>query len=204
MPMKNELVLPPLPYESDGLCPAFSAASVELHREIVQTHADALRILSDGMPPRLAKTPEAILCCRHRIGRDDALLRWHAGALYAHTLYFSSMKPYTGGYPCPGERLRRELMRDVGSYAELGYRLKEAAVGMLGAGFVYLVRTRAGTLAVRAYREYDTPIPYGEIPLLCVDLWEHAYLSDHGVSRERAVDAFLSVTDWGRAEARAY
>lgn len=205
MPETESFFLRGLPFPSDALSPAFGCGSIEAHYgQICRAHLDAMRIFRASYAELSSMSVRRILTGRALPRRDADAILWHAGALYAHELYFSSLTATPGGYPHPRRELAELISHDVGSFAELAYRLGEAAVGMRGVGFVYLLLGASGRLVIRSYRDYDCPMLAKETPLFCIDLWEHAYYTDHGAHPERAVDAFLSVLSWRAVEKRIY
>ena len=202
MPHRENSISLPFPY--DALYPAICAPTLEVHcQEIMHAHLDALEVLRASHPELAELSARELLLRRNLPRRDAEAIVWHAGAVYAHGLYFSSLAPPVGGYSRPGQSLTKWLSRDIGSFAEVVYRLREAAVTMRGVGFVYLLRDASGKLVIRSFRDYDCPTLAREKPLFCIDLWEHAYFSDVGPRPERAVDAFLSVLCWEKVERRA-
>ncbi len=194
--------LPPLPYAADALAPAYSGGALCVHHDrILGAHIDSLNILLDGRPTLQGRSASDLLLTSRLPLADADEIRWHAGAICAHTLYFRSMCPPSGGYPIPHGRLAELLLRDVGSYAEFCYRFRRAALSLAGAGFLYLVQElSSGRIRLLTCRDYGVPSRARYKPLLCADLWEHAYFSDYAEDRALAVDAFLSVVNWKEAE----
>jgi Fe-Mn family superoxide dismutase len=204
MSQRENAIEQQLPFSSDALYPAFCSGTLEVHHgQIFRAHQDALTILRASYPEIASLSARELLMRRNLPRRDAEGILWHAGAVYAHGLYFSSLAPPSGGYPQPKGELSLMLSRDIGSLGELVYRLCEAASSMRGVGFLYLLRDAGGRLAIRSLRDYDCPSLHRERPLFCIDLWEHAYFSDHGARPEKAVDAFLSVLCWDTVEKRA-
>ena len=204
MTWQRRFIPPPLPYAADALSPAISKETVTIHYErIFKAHADALHILLDGNPNLLQKSAYEVLRERSLPLRESAEIRFHAGAVFAHSLYFSSMHPSRGGCAEPVGRLARLIRRDIGSYGELCFRFREAALSLCGPGFLYIVLTpRSGRVQLLSCRGADVPSERAGYPLLCMDLWEHAYFLDAADDRVLAVNAFLAVADWEAAERR--
>ena len=202
MSKHTRFVLPPLPYTADALFPAYGSGAISVHHDrIFCAHIDSLNILLDGRASLYGKSASELLLVSRLPPADASEIRWHAGAIFAHTLYFRSMCPPSGGYPIPHGQLAKLLLRDIGSYAEFCYRFRREALSLVGAGFLYLVQERAsGVMRLRAYRNYEVPSSARYRILLCADLWEHAYFSDYAEDRAGAVDAFLSVVNWAEAE----
>ena len=201
MPKIERISVAPLAFPYDALYPVFSASTLMTHFEkILRAHLDALTILKASYRELAAMTVYELLTARSLPRRDADEIRWHAGAVYAHELYFSSLSVPLGGYSQPGPLLAEAISQSIGSFSELVYRLREAATTMRGVGFLHLVRDVRGRLAIRCLRDYDLPQLSCERPLFCIDLWEHAYFVDHGARPDLAVDAFLSVLNWSAAE----
>ncbi len=205
MPQSENFFEKGLRFSSDAFYPAVSPITLEVHYgQICRAHLDAMRILRASYPELSGLSVRELLVRRNLPRRDADGIRWHAGALYAHELYFSSIAPLTGGYPQPKGELAAMISQDVGSYAELAFRLREAAEMLRGVGFVYLLLDASGRVKIRSLKDYDCPSLSKERPLFCIDLWEHAYFSDHGPHPDRAVDTFLSVLCWSTVEKRLY
>lgn len=198
----TRFTLPPLPYAADALFPAYGGGAISVHHDrIFGAHIDSLNILLDGRESLKAKTVSELLFTARLPPADASEIRWHAGAVFAHTLYFRSMCQPSGGYPVPSGRLAELLARDIGSYAEFCYQFRTMALSLAGAGFLYLVEERAsGRVCLKICRDYEVPSPARYRLLLCTDLWEHAYFSDYAEDRAKATDVFLSVVNWKEAE----
>ena len=201
MSEQTRFFLPPLPYEADALFPAYGTGALCTHHDrIFAAHVDALNILLDGYRALQGKSVYELLYSSKLPRVDAEAIKWHCGAVFAHTLYFRSMSAPSGGYPIPGGRLAEKMRQSIGSYAEFCYRFREAALSVSGVGFLYLVfDKRSKTVRLLPCRNYDVPGGWCTA-LLCMDLWEHAYFSDYAEDRAAAVDAFLSVVNWREVE----
>ena len=121
-------------------------------------------------------------------------VRRYGGRLFAHQLYFSSMTPPAGQQP---DAALAALLRETFGSAEGPRRQFAAAAAELpGAGWVWLAADRRGRLQVLATRDNETPLPQGLVPLLCCDLWEHAYFLQYKNQPERYLDAWWGLVDW--------
>jgi Fe-Mn family superoxide dismutase len=88
-----------------------------------------------------------------------------------------------------------------GSVRELERRVSAAGAGRVGSGWAWLVHDGAG-LAVRSTANQDSPLMGGEVPLLGVDVWEHAYYLRYQHRRADYLEAWWNVVDWQRVGAR--
>lgn len=190
--------LPPLPYADTDLEPAFSARTLKLHHgQIFQSHIDALNIALDGYPLLQNRSAASLLTDNRLPRRQEEEILWHAGAVYCHDLYFRSMKACCGGFPVPTGKLQSEIRRDIGSCEGFCFSFREAAEALRGPGFLFLVReTSGGRWKLLSMRDYRVPDLRRVSPLLCMDLWEHAYFNEYASDRGRVVNAFLSVINW--------
>lgn len=204
MPEEKCVIHLPLPYSGDALEPAVSAGALATHHgEVLRAHTDALHILLDGFPALAAKTPMDLLTrspLPHSIRRD---VQWHGAAILCHRLFFASLTHGNGGYPLPSENFLNRLRRDIGSYDGFCFALRTAERALYGNGFVWLLsRRRDGRLSIVQTENYTLPDLRRQIPLLCLDFWEHAYYPDYSCDRDRALNAYLSLLAWETIENR--
>jgi len=127
---------------------------------------------------------------------QHALYRY-AAEVYNHNLYWNSMGPRGGG-PATG-LVGEHLRARFGSHDRFVREFTEAASAHFGSGWLWLV-WRAGTLELLTTSNAGTPLVRGDVPLLALDLWEHAYYLDHQNRRSAYVDAFLEeLINWDTA-----
>ena len=99
-----------------------------------------------------------------------------------------------------GEILKA-ILRDFGGYEGFTQSFKQAAITQFGSGWAWLVlNPTTKKLEIMQTHDQESPITYGKIPLLVVDVWEHAYYLKYQNRRPEYVDAFMNVIDWNRVE----
>ncbi len=131
---------------------------------------------------------------------DEALrtaIRNNGGGFYNHNLYFESLTP--GGSNQPTGELAKQIALTFGDYASLKEKLSTAAVGRFGSGWAWLSANRSGVLQVSSSPNQDNPImeSHGEwIPILGIDVWEHAYYLHYKNLRADYVKALFEVINW--------
>ena len=180
--------LQPLPYALDALEPVLSRETLEYHHgKHHQSYVDKLNALVDGTA--MAGQPLEDL-----IGRSTGALFNNAAQVWNHDFYFAGMAPNAGGDP-QGE-LGKLLKSSFGSIEKFRETFRKHAVDNFGSGWTWLVKGRDGQLVVRNTDDADNPLRSGDAPLLCCDVWEHAYYIDYRHERPRYVDAFWKVVDW--------
>jgi len=101
----------------------------------------------------------------------------------------------------PAGKLMSAIERDFGEVARFREAFSKAAAGEFGSGWTWLVAGQDRKLKIVATDNADTPLAYGETPLLAIDLWEHAYYLDYQNRRADYVAAWLGkLVDWSFAE----
>ena len=99
-------------------------------------------------------------------------------------------------------RLGERVKRHFGDTARLRQAFNEAALGLFGAGWAWLVQHPDGSLAIQVTRNAGTPLTGLSTPLLGCNLWEHAYYLDYQNDRARYLDAWWQMVDWEFAAAQ--
>lgn len=186
--MKNEM--PRLPYPTNGLEPVISAETIDYHfGKHLQTYVNNLANLTKGTEYE-GKDVEAIV----RTAPDGGVFN-NAGQVLNHTLYFLQ---FTAPAPnrAPEGRLAELINRDFGSLGELKKQMEDAAVTLFGSGWAWLSLTPEGKLQITKEGNAGNPLRQGNKPLLCVDVWEHAYYVDYRNRRADHVKRLWDIIDW--------
>jgi superoxide dismutase len=115
---------------------------------------------------------------------------------YLNTIYFGSMSS-KGGLPT-GELLNKILntFETLDNFKEM---FKESAMKLKGSGYTYLVLDKDNDLKIMNFLNQDCPSFYDLIPLLCIDLWEHAYYINYENNKDLYIDNFFLVMDFSCA-----
>ena len=186
--------LPPLPYAYDALLPELDEKTLHFHHDKhFAAYADTLnKLLADQ--PTYQNWPLEKLCqdwCQlpEEIRQG---VRNNAGGVYNHDLYFRTMRPTPASSPTGA--LRDAVDRDFGGLPELKTAMKNAALGQFGSGWAWLVADGDGRLSVHKTPNQDTPLPL--IPLLCCDVWEHAYYLQYQNRRAEYFENWWRLVDW--------
>jgi Fe-Mn family superoxide dismutase len=192
--------VPELSYAYDALEPYIDARTMEIHHDKHhQAYVDKLNAAVEGTD--LVDVPiEEILGALDRVPDSQrAAIRNNGGGHDNHTMFWETMSPDGGGEPS-GD-LAEAINSAFGSYTELKAKLKQAAVGQFGSGWAWLVHDGTG-LAVIATPNQDSPRSSGQVPLLGIDVWEHAYYLSYQNRRPDYIDAFWNVVDLARVAHR--
>ncbi len=196
----NEYTLPDLPYAYDALEPVIDEETMRIHHGM--HHAGYVKGANNAI-----KQLEAI-----RWGTGDAALiqHWqrqlsfHMGGHINHTLFWSGMQPEDqGGGGQPSGNLAQQLINDFGSFAKFQDQFTSAAIRVEGSGWGWLVyEPAARKLMVLQMQNQQDMMFTGAIPLLGVDVWEHAYYLKYKNKRADYVQAFMRIVNWAEISTR--
>lgn len=196
------VTLAKLPYAYDGLEPHIDAKTVEIHyskhhqaytdnlnkalAEAKIAETDILKLLAN-----LNSVPEAV----------RTAVRNHGGGYVAHNLYWECMGPKAGGEPA-GE-IGNAINKDFGNFAAFKDKLSQAAIKQFGSGWGWLSVKKTGELVVTSTPNQDNPVMEGLLPILVVDVWEHAYYLKYQNRRAEYVSVWWNLVNW-KAVAEKY
>lgn len=186
--------LPPLPYGYDALLPELDERTLHFHHDKhFNTYVDNLNALLEKHPSYQDWTLEQLVLGWPEMPEDIRQgIRNNAGGVYNHDLYFRTMAP--GPATSPSGALEQAIHRDFGDLPGLKAAMKAAALGQFGSGWAWLASDCDGRLSVVKTPNQDTPLPM--IPLLPVDVWEHAYYLDYQNRRGDYFESWWRLVDW--------
>lgn len=189
-------VLPPLPYAYDALEPYIDAETMRIHHDRHhQTYINNLNSAISRYPEIYAYTLGQILTFADQLPSDiqSAVIN-NGGGHYNHSFFWNLLSPEGGGTPTGtiGEAIDRQF----GSFSNFRRAFSAAALSVFGSGYAWLVLTPNGRLEIITTNNQDTPLPLNLIPLLTIDVWEHAYYLKHQNEREGYVNNFFNVINW--------
>ena len=188
--------LPPLPYGYDALAPELIEKVLYFHHDKhFAAYVDALNQLLERTPA-YQSWPLWKLCLNWEELPDGLRqgVRNNAGGVFNHDLYFRTLHPLP--VSAPDTALEGAVVRDFGGMAGLKEAMRKAALGQFGSGYAWLVCGNGGGLSVVKTPHQDCPITQGQWPLLCIDVWEHAYYLDYQNRRADYVDAWFDLIKW--------
>jgi superoxide dismutase, Fe-Mn family len=185
--------LPPLPYAYDALEPYISKSTLEFHHD--KHHAAYVSKYNDAVKgtDHDNKPIEAVI----KTIAGDASMQGvfnNAAQAWNHTFYWNSIKPGGGG--TPSGDLAQKIEADFGSFEKFAEAFKNAGATQFGSGWAWLVLD-GGTLKVTKTLNADNPLTAGQVPLLTMDVWEHAYYLDYQNKRPDYIETFLTkLVNW--------
>lgn len=195
--------VPTPPYGFDALEPVIDAKTMEIHHD--KHHAAYVTKLNEAItkhPELEGKPVEELLKNLSAVPEDiRGVVRNHGGGHYNHSLFWPSLAPVGKGGELSGE-LGTALEMAFGSVDAFKEKLTNAALGQFGSGWGWLVWTPKKELAVYALPNQDSPLSQDDIPLLGVDVWEHAYYLKYQNKRDEYLKDWWSVVDWNEVGRR--
>ena len=190
--------LPPLPFADTALDPVISAETLGFHHgKHHRTYVETLARLVDGTPFADA-TLEAIIMKTHDDAGKRAIFN-NAAQIWNHNFYWHSLSPDA---QTPSGDLGAAITRDFGSVEAMGAEFAKVTIAQFGTGWGWLV-SDGGTLKIVSTEDAAVPFTAGQIPLLTIDVWEHAYYLDWQNRRADHVEAIIAGhLNWAMAAER--
>lgn len=188
--------LPPLPWAEDALAPVVSARTIGLHYgKHHRTYVNKLNELVAGTP--MADMPLERVILETANGKNPKVFN-NAAQAWNHTFFWNCLRPQGGGKP--GSQIAQRIDSDLGGYDAFKKGFSEAAVNTFGSGWAWLA-LKDGKLEIVSTSNAENPLTKGAVPLLTIDVWEHAYYVDYENRRPEFVGAVIDkLLNWEFAE----
>ncbi len=190
---KGNYARPELNYAPDALAPVISRQTIEYHYgKHLQAYVDQLNNLVAGSPYESLTLEELLEQA------PDGPLFNNVGQVINHVLYFEQFRP-AGCTRCasaPTGKLDELIQATFGTLETLQMQMRAASVGLFGSGWLWLAQDAGGSLLLVPCANGDNPARMGMVPLLGIDVWEHAYYLDYQNRRADHVTALWSIIDW--------
>jgi len=192
--------VPALPYGFDALEPHIDAKTMEIHHDKHhQAYVTNLNAALDGTE-WMDRPIETVLANLEIIPEDKrTAVRNNGGGHANHSLFWEIMSPDGGGEPS-GE-LGEAIDSTFDSFDDLKKLVNDAGVKRFGSGWTWLIWDGTG-LAVKSTPNQDTPLMDSDVPLLGIDVWEHAYYLRYQNKRPDYLEAWWNVVNWDAVAAR--
>lgn len=179
--------LPILAYALNALQPVISEGTMQFHYgKHHQTYVDNLNKLVVGTEFENMSLEEII-----KKAPDGAIFN-NAAQVWNHTFYFEALT-------APGKSVAQpcqEIADTWGSFEAFKDEFSKAATGLFGSGWAWLVKTHDGRLQIITESNAGNPLRKGLKPILCFDVWEHAYYLDYKNRRSEYVSKLWDILSW--------
>ena len=192
--------VPDLPYSFDALEPHIDAQTMEIHHD--RHHAAYVANLNAALEGTewMDRPIDSVLSNLEILPEDKRTpVRNNGGGHANHSFFWEIMSPNGGGEPSGA--LADAIGEAFGGVAELQAAVNDAGVKRFGSGWTWLVWDGTG-LEVKSTPNQDSPIMGGDVPLLGIDVWEHAYYLHYQNRRPDYLAAWWNVVDWEAVAAR--
>jgi Fe-Mn family superoxide dismutase len=198
--MKYPYSLPQLPYPYDALEPYIDKMTMEIHHtKHHQGYINNLNSALEKYPEFHNLELEEILKNLNQLPEEiKTAVRNNGGGHYNHALFWEIMKPNGGGEP--KGKLKEEIEKNFGSFEEFKKLFSETAIKHFGSGWAWLVITSDKKLKVYSMLNQDSPLMNGDIPIMGLDVWEHAYYLKYQNRRAEYVEVWWHVVNWDKIE----
>lgn len=194
--------LPKLQYAYDALEPFIDSKTMEIHHtKHHQAYIDKLNAAVkdtdfesmdiNEILRNIDDVPEKI---------RNAVIN-HGGGHANHSLFWQLLNPnHNSSNKQPSGELLEKINKKFGSFEEFKKKFSEAALTRFGSGWAWLVINRKKELEVISTPNQDSPLMDGQIPILGLDVWEHAYYLKYQNKRADYIEAFFNIINWEKVE----
>lgn len=197
--MRGEFImafeLPALPYAYDALEPVIDADTMHFHHD--KHHATYVANLNKALeahPELFERSVEFLIAHLNHLPEDiKGAVRNNGGGTYNHTLFWEMMAPE--GQTAFAGPVADKIKETFGSYEEFKKQFAAAAAGRFGSGWAWLVAD-GDKLEILSTANQDNPLTEGKRPLLCLDVWEHAYYLKYQNRRVDYINEWFRIINW--------
>ncbi len=196
----NKYELVKLPYAYNALEPYIDAKTMEVHyTKHYQAYTDGLNKALENHPEFMGKKPEWLLENINKLPNDiQEQVRDQGGGYLNHTMFWFMMSPKGGGEPTGG--LKAAINKEFGSFDKFKDKFNETAKKVFGSGWAWLCLDVNLKLVIKKTKDQDNPISKQLIPILGLDVWEHAYYLKYQNKRLDYIQSWWNVVDWKYVE----
>jgi len=186
--------LPTLPYPYDALEPFIDAKTMEIHHsKHHKTYVDKLNAALEKYPELQKKKVEELLANNLKTIPEGirTAVRNHGGGHFNHSFWWPMLKK---DVKFSGE-IANAINKKFNSYDSFKEEFTKSALGLFGSGWCWLVLNNE-ELEIITTPNQDSPISQGKIPVLAVDMWEHAFYILHNANKPAYLENFFKVINW--------
>jgi len=193
--------LPELNYSYDALSPYIDAKTMEIHlTKHHQAYIDNLNKALEKHPELSSWSLEKLLSDINHVPEDIRIaVQNHGGGHFNHTLFWEMMTPNS---KVINGKFEQELIKQFGSREVFVQNFETAAKTRFGSGWAWLVLDPHGKMKIYSTANQDATLMTGDIPLLGLDVWEHAYYLNYQNRRPDYIVAWWNVVNWEFVEER--
>ncbi len=189
--------LEPLPYEYDSLEPYIDAETMKIHHDgHHKAYADKFNAALENYDNLNQMTPEEIIKNLNNLPEElQTPVRNFGGGFVNHNFLWSILKK---DMEFKGE-IAKEITLKFGSYDKFKEKFSDAAMLVFGSGYAWLVLS-SGELEIVTTQNQNSPLSEGKIPLITIDMWEHAYYLKHQNKKANYIKDYFNVINWEKVD----
>jgi Fe-Mn family superoxide dismutase len=198
--MSYPYTLPPLAYAYNALEPHIDEQTMHLHHDQHhQAYIDNANKVVEKHPELQKRSLVELMADFDRLPADiRKALRASGGGHLNHTLFWDYLAPQGGGEP--QGKLAQTIKTTFDGFAQFKEQFSRTAINCSGSGWAWLCVTPRSDLAIESTANQDTPLSKGNLPILALDVWEHAYYLKYHHKRPDYVTNWWQVVNWKKAE----
>ena len=193
--------LPPLPYDYAALEPSIDEQTMRIHHDKHHgTYVNNLNAALENQPNLQGKSIEELLRDINSVPENiRTAVRNNGGGHANHTMFWEIMAPNAGGQPSGA--LAEAINSSFGGFDAFKEQFTKAATTRFGSGWVWLLAD-GGRLEITSTANQDSPLMEGRVPILGLDVWEHAYYLKYQNRRPEYINAWWNVVNWNAVAER--
>jgi len=188
-------ILPELEFKYNALEPYFDAETMTVH--YLQHHASYLKKFNEAIANTELENMqlEDIFA---NVSNYTESVRNNGGGYFNHSLFWQILTPFAG--ELKDIQLRDTVIKYFGNFQHLKDEFSEEGMKLFGSGWVWLIKKKNGELLITTTSNQDNPlmdvVSIQGKPLLCLDVWEHAYYLKYQNKRAEYIEAFWNLVNW--------
>lgn len=191
--------LPDLGYDYNALEPYIDEETMKIHHDKHhQGYTNKLNAALEKHPDLQEKSAEDLLKNLNSLPEESRQAIINNGGGYVnHSLFWQILSK---DKKCEGE-IAKQIERDFGSFDEFKKQFSDAASTQFGSGWAWLIyNPEEKKLQITKTQNQDTPLSQGLIPILAIDVWEHAYYLKYQNKRPEYIENFFNVINWEKVD----
>lgn len=201
-PHATEFELPPLGYDFNALEPFIDAQTMQIHHD--KHHQTYVTKLNEAIAKDAALHHQSLEQLIKNIlsypEASRAAVRNHGGGHWNHSFFWQLLKKGT----VPSPNMQKVIAQQFGTMEQFKKDFEKAALGVFGSGWAWVIKDSSGKLSITTTPNQDNPLmdiaPVKGIPIMGIDVWEHAYYLKYQNKRADYAQAFWNVLNWNRVE----
>ena len=184
-----------LPYSNEDLSPVISSQTLSFH------HGKHLQTYVNNLNNMLKDSGFENSTLEEIVKKSSGAIFNNAGQILNHNLYFLQFQKVKEDNK-PEGKIAELINRDFKSFEDFKDEFSKKSAGLFGSGWVWLSLKADGKLEISQESNAQNPITRRNIPLLTIDVWEHAYYLDYQNRRAEYIEKFWSIINWKEVEKR--